>query len=570
MLRGLLVLILVPCAAVVLWLGLGADAERADFVLTTVEPRTLDPHRVSWLPEIQLSAAMFEGLTRLNDVTFQPEPAVADAWTVSTDGLTYTFRLRPTARWSNGDPVVAEDFRFGWLRVLHPACEAQYASLMFVIADAEDYYRSRLDSDPTNDLPDDAVGISAVAPDTFRVTLANPCSYFLDLTAFITFAPVHPPTLREWAFRDGVVLRSTQHLWMRPEHIVCNGPFILTRWEFKRSIWLRRNPSYWDPDSIHIRTIEAYSVTNPNAALIAYQTGRVDLVRDIERSVAQVLLAERQAGQRHDFDTGERFATFFYRVNCRRPPLDDPRVRQALSLAIDRQAICEHVMTLGEQPADTFVPRPTLRLMPRPTPDGRTVYYDPPSGLTAGLSTEARIARARELLAAAGYADPSQLRPIEIAYPSTDPEQRAVAEAVQVMWESALGITVNLRVLEGKVLSTRIRDLDYDVARSNWFGDYMDPSTFLDMFTTDSGQNRTGWSNAEYDRLIAAAAGEPDNERRFALFRAAEHILCTTEVPIFPVFYRRGSYLLNPRFDNLHDNPRDLLQIHHVRPVTPP
>lgn len=563
MVRALLILLLAPPVLLLTWLAVGREAARADFVFTIPEPRTLDPQRVSWLPEIQLAAALFEGLTRLNPETFLPEPAVAERWSVDPLETDYAFILRPEARWSNGAPVVAEDFRFAWLRALDPRCEAQYATLFFVIRGAADYYHSRLNDDPADDTPAETVGVSAPDERTLRVTLRGPCPYFLDLTSFVTFAPAHRPTLERWAYRDGRVLRATQHLWTRPEHIVCNGAFRLTRWNFKQHVWLERNPHYWDANQIRIDSIEACTIDVPSTALIAYRTGRVDLITPLERSVAETLLAERRAGRRADFHSGDRFATYFYRVNCSRPPLDDPDLRKALSLAIDRPALCTHVLRLGETPAYTFVPRGTLHLMPRVGPTGATIFYDPPRGLGAETSPAQRVALARQFLERSGYARDPAARPLEIAFPS-EPEQRLIAEAVQGMWETTLGIRVELRMQEGKVLSTRIRNLDYDLARSDWFGDYMDPSTFLDLFTTASGQNRTGWSNAAYDALLAAAAAEPDDARRFELFRQAEQILCEVELPIIPIFFRRGNYLLNPRFGGLHDNVRDLLQVHRV------
>lgn len=556
--------LLAPAIGLLGWLGFTARAPRADFVLTSGEPRTLDPHRVNWLPEIQLAAAMFEGLTRLNAETFEPEPAVAETWEVSPDERVYTFRLRPTARWSTGEPVTAEDFRFAWLRVLDPRAEAPYANLLFVVRGAREYYQSRLDDDPGGEVSEDALGIWADDERTLRVELTGPCPYFLELTSFITLAPVHPPTLERWAYRDGRVLRSTQHLWTRPAHIVGNGAFRLTRWEFKRSIRLERNPHYWDAATIGVDTIEAWITTDPSAALIGYQTGRADLVRWLEAPVAEVLQAEQRAGRRRDFFTGDRFATFFYRVNCRRPPLDNPDLRKALSLAIDRAALCEHVLRLGEKPAWTVVPRTALVQMARRGPNGEVAHYTPPNGLGAAWSADERVAMARAYLRRSGFGAAAPARPIEIAFPS-DPEQRALAEAVQAMWQSTLGLRIELRPQEPKVLSARIRDLDYDVARSDWFGDYLDPNTFLELFVSGSGQNRTGWSQAEYDRLIAAAAGEADDARRYALLAAAEYLLCEEELPILPVFHRRGNYLLSPRFTGLRDNIRDLLQIHRVR-----
>jgi ABC-type oligopeptide transport system substrate-binding subunit len=278
------------------------------------------------------------------------------------------------------------------------------------------------------------------------VTLARPCPYFLELTSFVTFSPNHGPTLERWTYRDGCVLRATQHLWPRLGNIVCNGAFLLTSWEFKRHIWLARNPRYWGAASIALRSIEALITSDPGT----------------------------------------------------------------------------------------------------------------------GLSNERRLALARHYLQRSGFDRSADQRALEIAFPP-ELEQRRLAEAIQAMWESALGIPVTLRSLESKVLSTRIRDLDYDIARSDWFGDDLDPSTFVDMFITGSGQNRTGWSNAGYDCLIATAAAEPHDARRFALLADGERILCVDELPIIPIFFRRGNYLLSPRVTGLNDNVRDVLQIHRAR-----
>ena len=567
MLRSLLVIVLVPVVALLVWLALGTHEPRADFVVASDVLRTVDPQRVSWLDEIQVASALFEGLTRLHPETLQPEPGVAAHWDVSTDQLQYTFHLRPAARWSNGDPVTADDFRSSWLAVLDPRVESQYASLLFVIAGAETYYRSRLTADPADEAAAETVGVAAPDPHTLRVTLAAPCSYFLDLTSFPTLAPVHQPTVSRWAYRDGQVLRATRHLWTRPENIVCNGAFVLARWDFKQRLLLTRNPHYWDRGRIALNTLEIWLAGDPNAALIAYETGRVDLVRGLPAEIARPLLAEQAAGRRSDFHVGDRFATYFFRVNCRRPPLGNPALRKALALAIDKPALCASVLGLGETPADTYVPRGAVSLMPRQDADGRTIYYAPPDGLGAGRSPAERVDLARRCLQEGGFERAAEIRPLELAYASDPPLQRRIAEAVQQMWQQSLGLRVELRSLDRKALGTAIRELDYDIVRSDWFGDYLDPSTFLDMFTTAGGQNRTGWSNAEYDRLIAGAAAEADNARRFALFHDAERILCEEELPIIPLFFRRGNFLLNPRFGGVRDNVRDILAIHRVRPA---
>ncbi len=552
MVRILAALIVLPSLAVLAWLAARGHDVRADFVFAMDEPRTIDPHRVSWTEEIQLSTALFEGLARPNARTFRPEPAVAASWSQSREGLTWTFHLRPDARWSNGAPLVAEDFRWSWLRVLDPATAAQYAQLLFVLEGAEAYYRSRLDDDSSNDVDAARVGIDVPDAHTLRVRLAMPCAYFLELVAFVTWAPVHRATLERAGARG--------QRWMRPANIVCNGPFVLREWSFKERIVLERNRHYWDASNVGVDTMEAFITPDPNVALLAYETGRVDLVRYVSTDIARALMQQ----QRSDFHIGDRFATYFLRVNCRRPPLDDPVVRQALSLAIDRDAICAHVMGLGQSPAFTYVPRSACRQMPRKDNAGNVIYYEPPTGLGADLPYDERVVLARQLLATTAYGRDPNRRPLELAYPPI-PDQAKISEAVQGMWESALDLRVELRVQEATVLSGRIRALDYDLVRSNWYGDYMDPMTFLGMFTTDDGQNRTGWSDPRYDALIAQAAREADNTRRFAQFREAERILCEREIPIIPLFFRRGNFLLRSEFTNLHDNPRDVIYQHYVQ-----
>lgn len=539
-----------------LWLAIARPPVRADFVMAMEEPPTLDPQRVSWNNEIQLTNLMFEGLTRLNARTLQPEPAVASAWEFDAAGNTYTFHLRPDAVWSNGDRVRAAEFRDAWLRVLDAAAGPQYRNLLYVIDGAEAYAAASAASAGATSA---GVGIEAVDEQSLRVRMARPCPYFLDLTSFPTFYPLHHDTL---ALLEANRASGAPVNWVRGGAFACNGAFRLAAWEFKRGLRFDRNPNYWDRGSVTLRSIDVSISADPNVQLIAYETGAADLIRTISTPVARTLRAEAAAGRRGDFHAGERFATFFFRVNCRRPPFDRADVRRALSLAVDRAAIAEKVMGCGEAPAETFVPRASLALMPRQTPDGKTVYYQPPEGIGAGMSMPERIARARELLSVSGF---PMSRPIELAYASDNADYRRICEALKAMWEESLGVVVALRPIEAKVLREKIRSLDYDLARSEWFGDYLDPSTFLTMWVAESRQNRTGWASARYDELIAAADGESDNARRFALFQQAERILCEQESPIIPVFFKTGAFLLNPAFEGVFDNPRDLLPVQFVR-----
>lgn len=560
--------LILPTILLAAWLSVGRRPTRADFVVAAEEPRTLDPQRVSWNSEITTASAMFEGLTRLDPQTLQPEPAVAQRWDVSDDGQTYTFHLRPEATWSDGTPLTAFDFRHSWLRLLDRRLAAQYASLLFVVCGAREYYES---AQPSGSADADGVGVIVLDPYTLRVELRAPCPYFLDLTSFVTLAPVPRHVIervcrlpeRGAAAAESAVAR--QHLWTRPPDIVCNGAFTMEEWDFKRRIALRRNPLYWDAASIELDTIEILAIGDADAQLLAYETGRVDFIRGMATPVARRLHAAQQAGRRPDFHLGPRFATYFYRVNCRRPPLDDPRVRQALSLAIDRDAICRRVLGLGEAPALNYVPIGATPHMPRRDGAGRTVFYAPPRGLLPDASANERFERARRLLRESGFAAEAAQRPIEISYASDNRDYQRVAEALAATWEQELGIRVAHGRMEGKALSARIRALQYDVARSDWFGDYLDPNTFLEMFTSGDGQNRTGWSNAEYDRRIAAAAAEPDDARRYALLSDAERILVEEDLPIIPLFVRSGNFLLRTGFEGISDNIRDFAPIQRVR-----
>jgi oligopeptide transport system substrate-binding protein len=537
---------------------------RADFVfVSALEPRTLDPALCSWVDEFRLGRCLFEGLTRLNDRTFRPEPGVAGRWEVSPDGRHYRFHLRPEARWSNGDPVAAGDFIFAWKRALDPAVATEYFYQLYPIKNARRYYESHADRDPSKRLPFEEVGARAIDNRTLDVELEFPCPYFLDLTAFLTLAPVHPPTIERWAYRDGRVLPA-KHLWTRPENLVCNGPFTIERWQFKRRIRLRKNPLYWDAGGIHLDSIEALPIEDSNTSLLAYQTGAVDMVSVLTPMAARALYAARLAGRRKDFHYRRYFASYFYRFNCKRPPLDDARVRRALSLTIDRQAICDRILGFGQTPAYCLVPSGSVNEMMQQGPDGQAYRYEPATGLGHNITPVQRIDLARRLLADAGYPDGQGLRPLEILY-NRDQSHHLIAQAIAKMWQDNLGLKIELMQLERNVFSPRVESLDYDIARGNWIGDYMDPMTFLDMFVTGGGHNQTGFANADYDRLIQAAAREPHPGKRFEILHQAESLLVGEQLPISPIYEYVGYYLLNPKFGGIVPDSQLNLFVHRAK-----
>ncbi|MAF66121.1 MAG: hypothetical protein CMJ84_10760 [Planctomycetes bacterium] len=390
------------------------------------------------------------------------------------------------------------------------------------------------------------VGIRALDAQTLEVRLGSPTPYFLQLVAFYPLFPVNRRNLTEARER----WPGTWELrWMRPENIVTNGPYTV---EFRRvndRIRLVRNPDYWDAENVALGTIDALAIDHLGTSINLYLTGEVDWIDRPITSIIPRLLP------REDFNPAPYLGSYFYRVNVGHPPFDDPRVRKALSLTIDRRAITTSITKAGEEPAWAFVP------------PGLPGYgkVEMASEAARGFATGAEVAeagfardveRARELLAEAGFGpDGAELPTIEIHY-NTDETHKDVAEVIADGWKKRLGLNVKLLNQEWKVYLDTQKTRTFDVSRSAWIGDYADPNTFLDMFVTGGENNRTGWGDLRYDELIAAAAVEPDPVRRMELFAEAEAILMD-ELPILPIYFYVTRNLVNPRLGGFHGNVVD-------------
>lgn len=491
-----------PALVVAAWLlgGCSRTRERADLVfINGAEPETIDPAIVTDQVSMRVAAALFEGLCR-NGVDGKPEPAVAERWEVSHDRKTYTFHLRPGVVWSHGDPVTARDFVFSWRRALEPATAADYASQLFIIRNARAYNEGAL-----KDFGE--VGVRAIDDRTLEVVLENPTPYFIDLCAFPTFAPVHEAALAKHG-----------SAWIKPGNLVGNGAYLLDDWLLDDRIVLKKNPRYWDAANVRMRSIDVMPVGDPNTALNYFLTGQADLMMD-KGTVPTSLVAKLR--QQPWFHTGPFLGTWFVRFNVTRRPFDDPRVRHAFSLAIDRRRITEKITQLGESPAFALVP------------PGTGAGYEPPRG--DGFDPR----KARELLAQAGYPDGRGFPLVEYLHLPLLVE-RNIAVELQAMWKENLGVEVGLAKQEQKIWLASMRELSYQMTRSSWVGDYNDPNTFLEMFTSGSGNNRTGWKSTEYDALIAAAAREPDAQQRNDIFRGAETLLIRDQAVILPVYFYVG------------------------------
>ncbi len=485
----------------------GRVPDRAELVfINGAEPEPLDPPLMTAQATSRLGYALFEGLTSY-DETGTARPGVAERWESSADGRRYTFHLRHDARWSSGDAVTAEDFIYSWHRTALPETASEYVYQLYYIRGVKDFSEGK-----TQDW--NAVGVRAPDLHTLEVELENPTPFFIDLCAFATLLPVHRETVEKYA--DWATNAA---------HHVGNGPFVLKGWRLFDRVRLVKNPLYWNSARVAMRSIDVLPAARAMTAFNLYATGVADLMMDKGLAPTQLMDELRT---RPDFHSGAFLGNYFIRFNCKRKPFDDARVRMALSLAIDKQHITEHITRAGEQPAFSF------------TPPGAGGGYEPPPGYSRDAE------KARQLLAEAGYPGGKGFPQFAYLYRADSDLDQDIAVELQGMFARELGVQMQLTRQEWTVYLNSQTALDYDLCRSSWVGDYNDPNTFLDMFVTDGGNNRTGWTDARYDSLIAAAAREVDKAKRFEIFREAEKLLVSAEAPICPLYYYVGIQFYDP------------------------
>jgi oligopeptide transport system substrate-binding protein len=478
------------------------------------EPETLDIGKMRGVNEFFIAMNLFEGLVEYPKGEGPMVPAAAEKWTVSDDGLTYTFTLRQGLKWTNGDPVTAEDFRYSWLRVLDPATASPYAEQLWIVQGGRAF------SEGSNKNPD-SVAVKALDPRTLQVKLEYVAPYFLELCAFQTYRPVHRKTVEQFGDQ-----------WTRPEHMVSNGPFKLSAWVPNDKLVLEKDPSYWDAANVKLNKVVVLPIQENTTAVNLYESGKLDWTGAVDLPAIQMA----SLAHRKDYHEEPKLGSYFYRVNVTRKPFDNIQVRKALSLAIDRDAVVK-VIKNGFTPAASYVPK-----MPGYEPVKSGLDFDPE--------------KARKVLAEAGYPDGKDFPTVRILY-NTEQNHKKVAEMIQQMWSRNLGIHVELVNQEWKVYLKSQQDLDYDVSRSGWIGDYHDPMTFLDIFTSGNGNNNTGWADKEYDGLLEKARHEPDAQKRTALLTQAETILMDRG-PVVPIEFYASAFLLNPAVKGFEPQALDL------------
>jgi len=495
------------------------------------EPGELDPQRQVNLDQMSVALALFEGLTALEERTSRPVPAAAERWETSADGLTWTFHLRPGLRWSDGAPLTAADFARSLRRALSPALASEYAYVLYPIRGAQDFNAGRT-ADPAT------LGIRAVDATTLEFSLVRPTPL---LPAILTL-PVTFPVPEQSLARAAAA--GDERRWTRPEFLVGNGPFALAEWSPNRRIVATRNPHFHEP--ARLAAIVFHPFEQASAQEAAFRAGQLHLTADLAASRLDYYRREQPQLLRTD----PSLETALLRFNTTRPPFDDVRVRRAFSLAIDRRALVDTVARGGQTPATAFCPPALPGYTP---PDG--ARHDPDA--------------ARRLLAEAGYPEGRGFPQTEVITFNSDLNPKLL-ESLQQTWQRELGIAVALAPKEKNVWIADERRLAYQLSLARWIADYADPVAFLELFLAASGNNATGWADPEYDRLVLAAAAEPDSARREALFREAETRLLEA-CPAAPLYHGTRIYLADPAVHGWEPAPLGFHRYQHVAlEVEPP
>jgi oligopeptide transport system substrate-binding protein len=504
------------------------------------EPSTLDPQVASLADEFFVIRALSEGLvTPVPDgIPAPPEgvlPGVAERWAMSADGLTWTFRLRADARWSNGDPVTAADFVYTIRRALTPALAAPKAPLFFGLKNAAAFYRGTI-----SDFGQ--VGVTARNDLTLVLTLDHPVPYLLALAASGPWLPVHAATVERFG-------NTRESAWTHPGNFVGNGPFVLAEWRPHEVITVKKNPRYHSAARVHLEAIRFQIYDNENTEELSFRAGQVDVTMAVPASK----LAAFSAPTLHRQPLAE---TRFLTLNVQRPPLNDPRVRRALALALDRSALVTSVLKGGQEPATSFIP-PGLggyvaadgTGLPGNAWNTAAGRIQSTSGAPRSIPNDANAPaestaaeEARRLLAEAGFPAGRNFPKLEIST-WTNP---ALLEAVQQMWRRELGIETAIVLREAKVHVAALRSGDYAIGFLPAIPDYGDASALFQEFTSGATGNYPHWSNARYDDLIAEAVRTTGKTERLSLYRKAEQILLA-ELPVVPLYFNSQNYLVAPR-----------------------
>jgi oligopeptide transport system substrate-binding protein len=483
------------------------------------EPESLDPQISTGQPEARIYLALYEGLTEYDPVTGEAMPALAERWEPNADNSEFTFHLRHNARWSNGEPITAKDFVYTFRRGLSPALAARAAYLAYYIKGAQAYNEGKGRAED--------VGVEALDDYTLRIRLTQPLPFLTGLMAHQFFRVIPQKTIEKYG-----------DAWTRPEHIVTSGAFTLRTWRPYDRLIVVRDPMYWDARRVKLNQITFYPVEDATTQMNLYKAGEVDAVYNHTVPYAWVDEMRRLK----DYMDKPEVAIEYYSMNITQPPMNDLRVRKAFNLAVDKAALANYRRVV--KPLTSFTPEGIFPKYPRPTGDG----FNPQ--------------RARDLLAEAGYRDASgkydpskfPISELEITYNTNEPNKQT-GEFVQAQWKQNLGLTVPLKNMEWKTFLDVRAKLQYKgFARQGWIADYMDPYSFLDLFSTPGGENGTGWWDARYVAMLSDANRQQDLQKRYELLAKAEAFMLEAQ-PVIPLYTNASDWLKKPYVKGMYSNP---------------
>lgn len=510
------------CAALLLAAPLTAATAAAEIVYhrgNDADPETLDQHKTSTVAEAHLMRDLFDNLT-IHDGSGKIAPGVAESWTISPDGKVYTFKLRANAKWSNGDPVKASDFVFSFRRIMAPETGAKYANILYPILNAE---KANKGGGKVEDM-----GVKAIDDRTLEITLERPTPYFLELLAHQTGAPVNPGSVQKHGAN-----------FVRPENWVSNGAYVLKEFVPGSHIKMAKNPNFHDAANVKIDTIMYYPTPDLAAMARRFQAGELHSTPDIPAD--QVKFLREKLGKQVSITP--YLGTYYLALNTTKAPLNDVRVRQALSMAIDREFISSQIWSETLLPAYSFVP------------PGIGNYGEPAYADFRDASPIDREEKAKALLKEAGYGPGLKPIKVEIRYNTTD-NNRATVVAIADQWKQ-IGVETTFINTDAKTHFAHLRDGgDFDVARAGWIGDYSDPQNFLFLLQSDNkGFNYARYNNPEYDAIMRRAETEIDLAKRADILKQAETIM-TRDVPYIPVLYYANRNLISPKLSGFTPNLR--------------
>jgi dipeptide transport system substrate-binding protein len=471
------------------------------------EPPSLDPPKGYDSVSNEVLNAIMEGLVRL-DKDHKPQPAMAETWTVSDDGKTYTFTLRDS-KWSNGDPVTAHDFEYAWKRIVDPKNAFPSAFLAYFIDGAEAFNKGEGSVDD--------VKVKALDDKTLEVKLKAPTGFFLNIVTQPTFFPVHKKT----AERNPSFAAEASTL-------ITNGPFKMTEWVHDQTVKVEKNEGYWDKDSVKIAGIDWVMVNDENTQYQLYKTGQLDAVQSVPNDLKKQLIDSGEASVMPEA------SVYYYRMNTAMPPFTNANIRKAFALAIDRKAIIDNVTQGGERTALAHVPIGLLE------PDGRD-FREVGGDYFQDNDVEQAKALLKKGMEEEGW---TTLPPVTLTYKTSD-AHKAIAQVLQEMYRKNLGVDVKLANKEWNVFLEEQRARKLQFSRSTIPADYADPYNFLELYTTDHPGNRVNYSNKAYDALVQKIRSTADETERFRLMHEAEKLFME-DMPIVPIYFRTVAYMEQP------------------------